>query len=115
MDQLTNRYERINVRLRIDEKRRILQICDQFGISQSDLIRLMVLDDEKLLDKMHTVLNRDSVVSVNRCGNNLNQIAKKLNSGEIKILSPKGFAVLNQHMNAIERLLAALLKEAQYR
>lgn len=113
MDQLTKKYERVNVRLRTDEKNRILAICKQHQISQSDLIRLMLLDDELISRKVNSNINRDAIASVNRCGNNLNQIAKKLNRGEVKIISDKGVKVLRNHFSKIEHLLMKILEEAK--
>lgn len=115
MDQLTKKYERVNVRLRTDEKNKILSICNTYQISQSDLIRLMILDDELISKKVNSNINRDAIASVNRCGNNLNQISRKINRGEVKVISDKGVGILRNHFSNIEQLLTQILENVRGR
>lgn len=84
----TNRSHKITVRLSDDEYEQINVICEVLGLTYSQFLRraaLTVRFGQPIIQRsLDTETSQTLAWQFSRIGNNLNQIARKLNSGEKK-------------------------------
>ena len=78
----------VPVRLTPDERDRLKELARESKISLSDYVRRTVLS-KRLPAKAAPEVNRQTYQELARVGNNLNQVARALNSGQAFGLDPK--------------------------
>jgi len=105
------KHDNFSVRITKEEKDYIKEICKKYNINQSDLFRVELFDNKEVRKRINTRINREAITSINKAGNLLNQIAYKLNKGEVKVIANKGVKILDNRFKAVESLLNSALQE----
>ena len=69
----------VPVRLSEEQYERLKRVCDKTGLTASDIIR-SALDGVHLKERPHSDIGK-LYTEINHIGNNINQIARKMNAG----------------------------------
>ena len=69
----------VPVRLSEEQYERLKRVCDKTGLTTSDIIR-SALDGVHLKERPHSDIGK-LYTEINHIGNNINQIARKMNAG----------------------------------
>ena len=102
-----SREHQIKIRLNEEEYQTLKQICFELDVTQSEFFRNAIMQRPNV----RTFEIKDLMVELKRQGNNLNQIAKALNSRGFRNLE-----VLNEtskELNEVWRSLRQFLRQGQ--
>lgn len=88
----------VNIRLTLFEQMQVEKQANIYGISVTEFVRIRVLD--KQLPKLKIApINRELLVAISRCGNNINQLTKQSHNKNSNV------AVLRAELNQLTELI----------
>jgi len=98
------RDKQINIRLRSDEYLKVHNLMEKSDLCLSEYVRKCILGKEIV-----TVYGiKEFLEGLNRIGNNLNQLTRKVNQGKIKELGDD-LAQINHNLNTVfEKILKTI-------
>ena len=98
------RDKQINIRLAEDEYLNVYRQMEKSGLGLSEYIRKSILGKEiKVISGI-----KELILELNRIGNNLNQLTRKVNQGKVKELGDD-LVQINHNLNAVfEKILKTI-------
>ena len=97
-----------------EQNQHIIQECKNLGINESQFLRRLVDFDRGIQVSRITMeqyqINKELIYEINRIGNNINQIAKNVNSHVYYEADKRELFVM---MKKVEQLLADNLQQAE--
>ena len=104
---MTKKTERVRARVTPKQYDEIMKKVEKSDLSKSDFIRQTLLEQEVIkIDKL-----KDVYIELKRQGNNLNQITKAINEGEIQ--KPPEFDSLKSQYQELMDQLREVIKEVK--
>ena len=103
--------EAVDMRRRLNELSVIREGCEKAGMTFSAFIRSKVLEPDRALqrDSEKKKLFRDHIYEINRIGNNVNQVARVVNSKQFA--SASELKTLTDYLRKIESLEKELMEK----
>jgi hypothetical protein len=95
---------RLTFRMNKQEQQHLQKLSDYTNLPASEVIRETVFK-KRLLQPRVSVIDQQTYVELKRIGNNVNQIAKHLNSGVTKVHTSIALAELSAKLDQLIRLL----------
>ena len=90
------RDKQINIRLSVDEYLKVCRLTEEADLCLSEYIRKCIL--QKKIISVYGI--KEFLGELNRIGNNLNQLTRKVNRGKVKELG-NNLSEINYNLNAV--------------
>ena len=98
------RDKQINIRLRTDEYLKVYSLMEEADMGLSEYVRKCILKKE--IVRIYKI--KEFLEELNRIGNNLNQLTRKVNQGKVKELGDD-LAQINCNLNVVfEKILKTI-------
>lgn len=107
-----NKTSKLSLRLTESERAHVNLQCEKFGIKSSEYIRRLIEQDmgrcnlNEMKTKEEFLRRKALIYEINRIGNNINQIAKNVNSGvSFEFEKTKLFTMMDKVIRLLEEKL----------
>lgn len=98
------RDKQINIRLRADEYLKVYSLMEKSDMGLSEYVRKCILKKE--IVRIYKI--KEFLEELNRIGNNLNQLTRKVNQGKVKEMGDD-LAQINCNLNVVfEKILKTI-------
>lgn len=115
MNKKKRNGEQFNIRISAEAKEQIVENAKRLDISQAKYIEQLALNGCKIIeirnDKFIEYV-RKAEADLNKMGNNLNQMAKAINSGKIDLVE-RNIEMFNNAKNSFDKLYSMLVEHEE--